>query len=178
MSISLRTRATGAGLAVVLALGAAACGGGSSPEAAAERAIQDAVNEGMDDADVDVDLSEGGFTVEDGESSVAFGAGDLPDGFPSEMPIFDPDAQPIGAVSIVDEGEQRIGVSFQVDASVDEVVGFYQRELPSNGWDVEESDQVSIPVLAVEGYGYTGGVTVADAGGVVTLSFMLERPAG
>lgn len=170
------------GLALAVTVGAVACGGGESAEDRAEQQVREGIEQGLADAGVDGDLADlGDISVGDGEGgeagTLSLAGGDLPEGFPSQMPIFDPDAMPIGGVSIVDSGERRIAVTFQLEAGEDEVVDFYRAELPGAGWSVSEPEQVSVPMLNVEGHGYDGAVTVQVAGGVTSLSFVFTTAA-
>jgi hypothetical protein len=179
MRTHLRRKATGLTIALGLMLGAGACGSSESPQEAAERQVGEAMAEGMAEAGVegDVDLSEGGLSIDTEDGTMSFGDAELPEGFPSEMPLYDPEATSMGAISLVEDGEQRVGVSFQLEADGDEVLDFYRRELPQSGWDVSEPD-VGVPMLSVEGHGYEeGGVTVHSGEGMVTLSFRFIRPA-
>ncbi len=182
MTNHLRSSLTGLGLVLALAGGVVACGGGESAEDRAERQVREAIDQGMADAGVEGDIPDlGDIPIGDGEGgqagTLSLAGGDLPEGFPSQMPIFDPEASPIGGVSIVDGNERRLGVTFQVDATEDEVIDFYRAELPGSGWTVEEPDQVSVPMLNVEGHGYDGAVTVQVAGGVTSLSFSFTTAA-
>jgi len=172
MTHPLRTTITALSLAGVMVLGAGACGGDDSSD---EATIRDAA--GGDGITVDLDGDKG---------SLSIGGGALPEGFPSEMPIFDEDLMPLTAASIEDEddGEQRFAVSWQPDATEAELLEFYRRELPANGWTIDTSDEQSgdggqeafAGVLVIEGHGFTGGITILGSGGTMNLSISLARP--
>ena len=68
---------------------------------------------------------------------------EIPSNFPSTIPVF-PGAMPtLGRGGNVD-GSERSGVQLQADASPTEVLSYYESELASNGWTIDDSNGMSI----------------------------------
>lgn len=67
----------------------------------------------------------------------------MPSNFPSSIPVF-PGATPtLGRGGNID-GSERAGVQLQAAASPPEVLSYYESELTSNGWTIDESNGMSI----------------------------------
>ena len=67
----------------------------------------------------------------------------MPSNFPSNIPVF-PGATPtLGRGGNLD-GSERSGVQLSADASPTEVLSYYESELASNGWTIDESTGMSI----------------------------------
>ena len=111
----------------VMALSLAACG---------ERAVEEAI-EADTGLEADVDAEAGTVTLrgEEGEE-LAFASGEggieLPDDFPSEIPIY-PDARPIQYADVGD----GVQAGFKVDAELGDVRDWYVEQLEDKGWDIE-----------------------------------------
>ena len=67
----------------------------------------------------------------------------IPSNFPSNIPVFPGAAPTLGRGGNVD-GSERSGVQLKADASPTEVLSYYESELVSNGWTVDESNGMSI----------------------------------
>lgn len=144
----------------------------------AERQVREAISRDDEVDDVDIDMDGGGITVDTDKGNLAIGGSDLPDGFPSEMPIYDPTASPVVAMGVVEDGEERLVASYHLDVDdEDDVLAFFRRELPPAGWTVEESDEPSdsFTVLKVEGHGFIGGITIMSASNVLNVTYTLAR---
>ncbi len=67
----------------------------------------------------------------------------IPSNFPSNIPVFPGAAPTLGRGGNVG-GSERSGVQLKADASPTEVLSYYESELVSNGWTVDESNGMSI----------------------------------
>lgn len=127
MRISARTITA---FASVVVLGLTACGGDDSSEKAVERAIERA---GGGDVDVDVDEGSGDVRISSGDDSFDLSTtGDLPDDWPSDIPL--PDDFAVSGGSSINGGSsgQLVSVTGTTELSLDEVAAFYTDAL--SGW--------------------------------------------
>ena len=67
----------------------------------------------------------------------------IPSNFPSNIPVFPGAAPTLGRGGNVD-GSERSGVQLKADASPTEVLSYYESELASSGWTIDESNGMSI----------------------------------
>ena len=139
-----------AALALVAVLGAAACGGDITVDTG--------------NGEVTIDEEGGGATCTDDQgNTVEVGGGvDLPADFPDSFPIPD-DVTPSGSYA----AEGGFVVYFSTTMSYDELVAFYESELPANGWTIDTTQDLSdgsgtYRNLIISGNGYTGLVTIQD----------------
>jgi hypothetical protein len=70
------------------------------------------------------------------------GAVELPEDFPSDVPIYSP-----STFDKVLVGEGRHAASFTTEASSQEVASFYREQLRGNGWDLEEAIEFGDQVM-------------------------------
>ncbi len=90
--------------------------------------------------------------------------------FPSDFPVY-PEATPGGAIGL---GKGPMIVSFTTDASVGDVVTFYDSQLKSAGWSVENSD-VRLGTLNASKGRRTAVVRAnTSPGGTTTFAIVLE----
>ena len=104
--------------------------------ACAERAVEEAI-EAETGGEVDVDADAGTLTVRGEEGEEMTFAGDeggieLPDDFPSAIPIY-PDAVPMQYADVGD----AVNAGFTVDAPLNEVRDWYLEQLEDKGWNIE-----------------------------------------
>ena len=155
-----------------MAVGAAGSSTESVTEGASHRAIQAEGGEGR------IDLDGNSFTMSDGDSTVSMGAGDLPDGYPSNFPVFDSSAEPVVAMTFDDQeqGERRMTASYTFEAPAAEVAEWYEGALAAAGYEVTEGYRDVAPVVSFEGNGWTGGISLYDQGTQSQVNVNLERP--
>lgn len=133
-------------VALLLLLGASACGADEVAEQAAESAVEQAIEDAAasEGVDVDVDSGDGSVSIESSDGTFTSGMGALPQGFPEEIPVVEGDILQ-GASS---EGNGTTGwvVSMAVDSTPDQAL--------------EEAS------AALEGAGYTEGDASAGMEGL------------
>lgn len=69
--------------------------------------------------------------------------------------------------------EDEVHVQFEVDSSYDNLLSFFDGELPSRGWELinrREADDTTR--YRIEGHGWTGAVTVF--GGLDPVAFLVQ----
>ena len=136
-----------AGLLGLLAV-ASACGGGGSKQ---------------------VTLPGGG-----GDVKVTSG-GDLPSNFPNDFPIYK-GATLTGSVTGEQEGQSGYFVTWETDASADDVTSFYKDALDKDPWTTSgtfSSGQGSVITFArTDGKDLGGGVTVSSDGKTQVVAFL------
>lgn len=137
-------------LALIAVFGAAACGGGTT------------IDTGNGEVQIDQDSGEVTFTDDEG-NSVEVGTGvDLPADFPEEFPIPD-DVTPSGSYA----SDGAFVVYFSTTMSFDDMVAFFDAELPANGWTIDTTQDLSDTSgsyrnLIISGNGYSGLITIQD----------------
>lgn len=146
------------------------CGG----EEIAERIAEEAG--GADNVEIDPDSGE--VHVEGSEGSFSIGGGDIPDGFPDELPI--PDGLEVAGSASFSGGEEGTAFVQLQGGDYDELTSFYESELPANGWTVEDtrnvaSDQADSTSFAINGHGFEGLVNVQSSGGSTGVLIQLSR---
>lgn len=114
----------------VLALLLGAC----SPAEVAERIAES--QEGVGDVEIDEDSGE--VSVETDEGSMTVGGGEVPDGFPIDLPGG-------GEVVAVIDAENSTTLSIEYDDSFDSVAGFFEDWVDSSGLEVEFKSETSDP---------------------------------
>ena len=137
-------------LALVTVLGAAACGGGTTIDTG--------------NGEIQIDEDGGGVTFTDDEgNSVEVGTGvELPEDFPASFPLPD-EVTPSGSYA----AEGGFVVYFSTTMSFDDLVAFFDAELPANGWTIDTTQDLSDTSgsyrnLVISGNGYAGLVTIQD----------------
>lgn len=171
----MRTR--GVLLAAMLAVGTVGCS--SIAEKATERVLEEAAGAGGEE--VDIDLQDGSFRIETSEGTFESGTGDLPDGFPDQMPLPD-DHVVVASMGSSDDSGSSALVNLEVPSSVEDMVAFYQDRLPAEGWEITGTTQSttgdgSWHALQVAGHGLEGTVNLSDLADVTTVSITLGPAA-
>lgn len=69
----------------------------------------------------------------------------LPGNFPSDVPIY-----PNAALSYAGIQEGVTSTIFGVEASPDEVIAYYEAELPANGWEIKETVNFIVTGITAE----------------------------
>ena len=112
----------------------------------------------------------------DGDVKVST-SGDLPDDFPDDFPIFE-DAKLTGSVSGEEGGQAGFFVTWETDASAEEVTDFYKEELGKDPWEMAgtfaSAEGSVISFTRTDGKDLSGGVTVAGNGKTQFVVFMGE----
>jgi len=125
---------------VGLVLSVAGCQ--SIAEKATEAAVEKATG-----VQVDKDGEQITIKGEDGAELTASSDGELPDGFPSDVPVFE------GKVVSSIKAEKGFSVTIEAEAGVMDVFDFYKDKLPAEGWNI-------VSEMKVE----DGGAIVAEKG--------------
>jgi hypothetical protein len=103
--------------------------------------------------------------------------GELPNEFPDDFPIFE-DAKLTGSVRGEQEGQSGFFVTWETDASMDEVTDFYKEELDKDPWktaSVITSDEGAlITFTRSDNENFGGGVTVSSNDKTQLVVFMGE----
>ena len=119
-------------LALVFAMGGCA-------QQAAERIVERAIEQAAEaeGEDVDIDLSEGEINISDEEGNeMSFGGGDIPDDWPSVVPV-NKNIDIAFSASQTTDGKKGWSISGLYDGSGEELYNWYKNEL--SVWD-EQSD--------------------------------------
>jgi hypothetical protein len=101
---------------------------------AAERTAEEII-EGATGGEVDIEDDGGSVTIETEEGAVTIEGGegtDLPEDWPSDMPVYD--GTITGSSSFSTPEGDSMTVTIETGDSVDDVLAFYQAELQSDGW--------------------------------------------
>ena len=135
----------------VLVLGA--CSGGEIAEEVIEN------QEGVQDVDIDEDSGEINIDTDDG--SATFGGGEIPDGFPIDVPDG-------GEVQAVIESDGGASVTIVYPGGYDDIVAFYESWVNDSGMEVanrtESSNPSVVDWILTTGDGGGAQISVADVG--------------
>lgn len=145
-------------LSIIVVLGATGCA------TAAEQVAEDIAGEVIGG---EVNVEDGGVTVDTPGGAVTVGVDTLPDGFPADFPI--PEAGILESSSRVAVSE---GTDFYVnlvsDDALTDVLDWYKAELAAQGWEMETEVQVpgdtSTPAMLVAKKGTMTGTITLTAG--------------
>jgi hypothetical protein len=146
--------AGGALLAAALLL----AGCGASAEDATERAVEDAIASELG-ADATVDLDDDSLTVDTGDGSITAGTGELPEGFPDEVPLVDGEVV-FGQRSDSPEGTGWT-VHLQVGTTPDDVTAELTRALEEAGFEVQATPAAGGSTLLADSQAWSVLVVVA-----------------
>lgn len=111
------------GLALGLTIGLSACGKAAEKlsEKAAEKVVEKAAGDG---ANVDINSKDGTFSIETDEGSFNVGGGEVPDDWPSDVPV--PDKFTVMSNMNLSSGDEvNMNMSGTTSMSVDDVIDFY-----------------------------------------------------
>lgn len=96
----------------------------------AEKAVESSTNS-------DIDISDDKFTVNTNEGSMQWGEGaELPDDFPSDVPIYKNAKVTSSSTSTADQG---YSASLSTTDSQSTVADYYKAELEKQGWTIDDS---------------------------------------
>ena len=119
---------------ILIALFLAAGCKGKIIERITEGAIESAI-EAQSDGEVDIDVSEGGISIKTDEGEVTIGEGtDLPDGFPSIIPVY-PDMTIQTAWKSTEDDKDNFYISALSDDSGEKIFNWYKDKM--SGWEIE-----------------------------------------
>ena len=121
---------------------------------------------------VEGDDNEGQIKIKtkNGESTIVYSNNKLADGFPKDIPIYEPSA--VQMSQIMDSGK-TIMASLTADDDTEKVVRFYKKALPEAGWKVnEEMNMGSTALLQGEKGGKELNVTVNREQGKTVISLV------
>lgn len=105
-----------------------------------EKAIEGAI-EGEQDADIDITDNGLTFTDEETGDTLSFGEEvELPDGFPSDVPIMD-DAAIVASSSSSSRGEHTATLTSKNFSKTEK---FYTEQLVEEGWTIDDTSTLSI----------------------------------
>ncbi|MEA1901900.1 MAG: hypothetical protein U9N56_00065 [Actinomycetota bacterium] len=151
-----------------MALLVASCSGGD----VAERIIEG--QEGVGDVEVNEDDGSVKIEIEDeeGDISASFGAGEIPDGFPIDVPNG-------GSVMAVVEQSDDATVSLSYNSSeFDSIVGFYEDWIAGTGSEVVNKLEVANPksvAWTVEDGDSRYSISVSDTGSEIFVNLFVDR---
>lgn len=120
---------------------------------------------GGNDNGPSVNVNPSGVVISSGGTTVAVGGGaEIPSGFPSQFPL------PDGATPVYSgSAGGSFSVWFNSSQSIEDLRTFFDSELPSNGWTVQNKADFSdsngtYSVYTISGNGYDGGVYLGEGG--------------
>ncbi len=178
MRISVWRVVAVAALAVFLMASLLTAGCGIIAEQVAEKAVEESTG-----VKVDADEDQMTITTEDGETLEVDAEGaDLPDGFPSDVPVYDADIE--GSTSFSSGEGQNFSIALVTTDSFDDVVDWYKSEFESKGWEsvgetVANVDGDSTAVLAYEKGDVEASVTIgedSENGGILNIIHTVFLP--
>ena len=128
-------------------------------------------------AGIDFDTSDNGFSIEseDGEGSFSVG-GDLPDGFPAEVPLYEP-AEVTSSASYSENDGRVYNVTLNTDDLIASVDDFYSQSF-ADDWDVHaqtaESGEYSNYTAGQNDLEVSVSIIALDDGANINLSVTQE----
>jgi hypothetical protein len=150
---------------VTMMLGLVACSPG---EELAEQIVES--QEGVEDVEIDSDSGE--VNVESDEGSFTIGGGEIPDGFPIDVPVG-------GDVVALGDTEEATSLAMEfVGADYDDIAAFYEEWVANSGMEPVQDVQVSDPrgrawTLQDGSDIYT--ISINEAGDWVALSIFVSK---
>lgn len=112
-------------------------------------------------------------TVKTEEGEISFEErGELPDNFPKDFPVY-PKSKLVGTWSADGEDIKGLSLVWETDDSVEEVSGYYNRELEASGWKVTFSTKAEGSVaLSFEKDKNSGfvGITTEDGKTIISVT--------
>jgi hypothetical protein len=169
--------ATAAGL---LALTTTACG--SVGEAISERAVEEIAEQAAGQGvDIDVDDEGGRMLISSSEGTLDIGGGELPDGFPDDLPL-PPGHEVLGSMTQADDQRSSMTVTTSTTADFTQVVDDLRSGLEDGGWTIEDTSELTSGDFASTTFRVTrgawdGSVSVNTADPDVTVAYVLEQGA-
>lgn len=101
----------------------------------ASEQITEGIAEQATNGEVDIDYGEGTVTVETEEGTMSMGQDDIPEDFPSNVPVY-ADATVVWTSSST--ADQTYWVDLESADEFTAVEAFYEDELPAQGWEVTD----------------------------------------
>lgn len=112
----------------------------------AEQAAEEIV-EGATGADVEVDDEKVTITGEEGETLEIEGSdSEIPEGFPSDMPVYDADVE--GSSTLTSGEGTSYYISLRTEDDFETVAVWYKDELKSEGWEIVADSTVNVDGLS------------------------------
>jgi hypothetical protein len=105
-------------------------------ERTAERILEDSLGE---NAQVDINENDGTTTVKTEEGETTWGATEIPENFPGDVPIYPEAKVTFAHVGAGGDGESA-SASLETGDSADKVSAWYKEAMNTNGWTVEGTD--------------------------------------
>jgi hypothetical protein len=137
--------------------------------------VEQAVKGGVENA-TGVKVDQGGNSVtvtgQDGSSMTSSSDGKLPEGFPSDMPLYTPGKIVTSAVSTENSAKSFVVTIDSPDAVAD-IFAWYKAQLPEKGWTVQnttESDTGALFMGEKGAQAFTVMVATSSAEGATTIS--------
>lgn len=145
---------------------------GIAGQKVAEKAIEEAIEqEGGPVTDVDISGNGEKIVIETEEGTFTAGKQELPDNFPSDLPVYSG-----AAIASTASGPEGLAVTLTTQDSAKEVSTFYKNELADNGWEITQT--VTLENATV--YGFQKGsiegtvaITESEEGTSITISLDL-----
>ena len=151
-----------------LALATSACSADDIAKSAAEKAMEQAGG-----GDVNIDTDNGTVSMTSSEGTVQMGGGSLPEAFPDDMPLPEGDYEVASSFSQEGSDGLQMQVALQVQASVDELSGYFEQALPKQGWEIVDTRRQSMDGLESVTY----SIKHEDGrGGIVTITHADDDP--
>jgi len=121
------------------------------------------------DVKIESEIDGGKTTIETEEGKVEIGTeSEIPDDWPSDMPVY-PNAKIQGSWDFSGEaGAENISVVLISQDSIDQIKDYYKKELPANGWAVEDSGTFSSEGETFGGFTVTKGSRIGSVAFVTT----------
>jgi hypothetical protein len=162
------SRLAASALGLALIFGTSACGG--ADEAAVEQAIENA------NPSVDADVQDGGSGIkatDDAGNEVGVGSSaEVPDGFPSEVPLPSEGTLQVATKS----ADGQFSLTYKIDGDATAAANDYKNQLTSAGFTVE-SDAASAALggFQATGQGYNVVVLALGTAGASGLTIAVEK---
>lgn len=126
---------------------------------------------------VEVDEEGGKVTVKSGETEFSFEeGGELPENFPEDFPIYS-GAKLTSSWTTQAEGKDGISLIWETEDSMEEVSGYYKRELVDAGWKVGLSTEAEETItMGFEKDSSSGflGITTEEGKTIISLTLGIE----
>lgn len=146
-------------LTLALTLGACSSDGDSTTASTAPTTEEQPSDEPSDGSS----SSEPSMVISSGSETVSIGGGELPEGWPESFPL--PDGAKLAGTAS-SPGNYVVWFS-SGDAGIDDLTSFFDEELASNGWAIDNrldfgDGNGSYTAYSISGNGFTGGVYVGE----------------
>lgn len=119
-------------LAMLLVLGLSGCG--SISEKIGEK-VGEEIAGSVVGGEVDVKGDDVTITTEEGDVSITGDTGEIPEGFPDDVPIYD-DSEVDSATSMTSDGTTTFYVNLTMEDDVATVYEWYKAEVVDKGWTI------------------------------------------